>query len=62
MRLFGVAHPGLAKLLPRRGWVEAVELPPGSYAPRHEVRPTQQWRPAPPPEGIAGKATSMLGK
>ncbi len=36
MRLFGVAHPGLAKLLPRRGWVEASQLPAGNYTP---VRP-----------------------
>ena len=37
MRLFGYAHMGLAKLLPRRGWIEAVELPPGIDAPKYEV-------------------------
>lgn len=37
VRLFGYAHMGLAKLLPRRGWIEAVELPLGSYAPKYEV-------------------------
>ena len=30
MRLFWLAHPYSAKLLPRRGWVEATELPPGT--------------------------------
>lgn len=38
MRLFGYAHPALGKLSPRRGWVEAVELPPGDYAAQYEVR------------------------
>jgi hypothetical protein len=37
VRLFGFAHMGLAKLLPRRGWIEAVELPPGIDAPKYEV-------------------------
>ena len=37
MRLFGYAHMGLAKLLPRRGWIEAVELPPGTDVPKYEV-------------------------
>jgi hypothetical protein len=47
VRLFGYAHPGLAKLLPRRGWIEAIELPPGSHAPQYEVRSrSMRWQPA----------------
>lgn len=40
MRLFKDAQPTLAKILPRRGWVEVTYLPPGL--------PVQQPPPLPP--------------
>ncbi len=66
MRLFSVAHPGLAKLAPRRGWIEAVQLPPGDYVPPRTTRPTQLRSPTgaatAASDGLVGKAGGLLAK